>query len=230
MQEAILYGLMAVAPLVLVPILGIWLKLRPHTVAVLQGFGAGAFIAALAFSLFAESIQHGGNVVAGVGLLSGAAAYIILGQVLTHRYRKSAVGIQPLVAGFIDGVPESLTLGTAIALSGQPGALLAAIIISNIPEAFASAEKLRQAKRSERFIVGSWSFLALLLFLSVLLGFALGEIPEYAIAPIEAFAAGAVIGLVVDTMLPDAYRHGGPWVAFATAAGFLAAFLISQMA
>lgn len=230
MQEAVLYGALAVAPLILAPLIGYKLKLGTHTVAVLQAFGAGAFIAALAFNLFAESIHHGGAAIAGIGLLAGAAAYIALGQLVTHRYRRQASGIQPLVAGFIDGVPESLTLGTAIALSGFPGALLAAIMISNVPEAFTSAEKLRQAHRSERFIVGSWSLLALALFLCVLLGFALGDVPEEAIAPVEAFAAGAVIGLVVDTMLPDAYRHGGPWVAFATAAGFLAAFLLSQLA
>ncbi|MSU76039.1 ZIP family metal transporter [Patescibacteria group bacterium] len=230
METALWYGLLSVSPLILAPIIGTWWKLSKHTMAILLAFGAGTFISALAFDLFAESFHRGGALIASIGLLGGAAIFISLGQLITHRAKKGeAGGIMPLAAGIIDGIPESLTLGTAVAVAANPIALMAAIIISNIPEAFSSAENLERLGHSRKSIILSWTTVAIALLGVVLLGEALGGIPDGALAALQAIAAGAVVGVVADTMLPQAYDQGGPWVAFATAAGFLTAFLLSEL-
>lgn len=230
MSSAFWYGLLSVSPLILAPILGTWRKLSKHATAILLAFGAGTFISALAFDLFAESFHRGGAWIASLGLLAGAVLFISLGQIVTHRAKKGeAGGIMPLVAGIIDGIPESLTLGTAVAVAANPIALMAAIIISNIPEAFSSAENLERSGHSRKSIILSWTAVAVTLLGVVMLGDALGDIPDGALAALQAIAAGAVIGVVADTMLPQAYEQGGPWVAFATASGFLTAFLLSEL-
>lgn len=230
MSDAWLYGVLGVAPLVIGAIVGGRLRLSRQAIAILLAFGAGSFISALAFDLFAVSFRTGGAVTAALGLLTGAAAYILLSQLVLKRVRKQdAGGVAPMIGDFIDGVPESLALGTALATGAGSPALLAAIMISNVPESLASSERLRQAGRSRWFSVLAWSAISIVLIGFVLLGAALGDVPDNLLAPVQAFAAGAVIGMVTDTMLPQAYEEGGPWVAFATASGFLFAFLLNEI-
>ena len=229
MSEVLLYGVLSVSPLVIGATAGARLRLSKHTLAVLIAFGAGSFISALSYDLFAVSFESGGPFVAGGGLLAGVVTYILLSQLLLKRVRRrEAGGISPMIGDFIDGVPESLVLGSTLVTLGGSPALLAAVMISNFPESFASAERLRAAGKSVWFGLAAWSLIAAVLAGFVLLGAALGEVPDRTLAPVQSFAAGAVIGMVVDTMLPGAYKEGGPWVAFATASGFLLAFLLAQ--
>ena len=138
-----------------------------------------------------------------------------------------------LLAGVtLDGIPENMALGVSLLETSGAGALtlLVAIFFSNLPEALGGAVGMRQQGRSRRFAIGVWSATAVVLAAAVVLGnFALSGMEEGPLAVLLSFAGGAVLASLADTLMPDAYREGGAWVALATTAGFLLSFLISEI-
>jgi ZIP family zinc transporter len=132
-----------------------------------------------------------------------------------------------LAAVTLDGVPENLAMGVALTESGN-ATLLVAIFASNLPEATVGAQRMREAGLSPRQILTIWSATAVLLAVAVIVGFALlDDIPHQSLAWPLGFAGGAVLASLADTLMPEAYKEGGSWVALATAAGFLVSFLLS---
>ncbi len=125
------------------------------------------------------------------------------------------------------GIPENLALGVSL-VEGGSIALLVAVFASNFPEAIAGTASMRDQGRSRRSIIGLWSGATLLLALAVVAGRLLfaGSSPSQLALPL-AFAGGAVLVSVIDTLAPEAFRDGGPYIALASAAGFFTAFLLS---
>ncbi|MHA7279153.1 ZIP family metal transporter [Arthrobacter sp. MDT2-2] len=148
----------------------------------------------------------------------------------TTASTRGAAGLALLAAVTLDGVPENIALG--VALGGGTGglALLAAIFVSNLPEALVGASSMRSQGKSSRTILGLWGICAVLLVIAVVVGAGplSGADPETISLPL-AFAAGAVIASLADTLMPEAYEHGGPAVALSTAAGFVLSFILSLM-
>lgn len=143
---------------------------------------------------------------------------------------RGAAGLALLAAVTLDGVPENVALG--VALGGGTGglALLAAIFVSNLPEALVGSASMRSQGMPKGRIIGLWSACAVLLVAAVIIGAGpLSEATEQTISLPLAFAAGAVIASLADTLMPEAYEHGGPAVAMSTAAGFVLAFVLSLM-
>jgi zinc transporter, ZIP family len=127
-----------------------------------------------------------------------------------------------------------MALGVSLLETSGTGALalLFAIFFSNLPEALGGAVGMRQQGRSRGFAIGVWSATAVVLAAAVVLGnFALSGMgmEEGPLAMLLSFAGGAVLASLADTLMPDAYREGGAWVALATTAGFLLSFLISEI-
>lgn len=139
-----------------------------------------------------------------------------------------AAGLALLAAVTLDGVPENVALGVALGQGTGGIALLAAIFVSNLPESLVGASSMRSQGRSYGYILGLWGACAVLLVLAVVVGAGplSGSDPETISLPL-AFAAGAVIASLADTLMPEAYEHGGPAVALSTAAGFALAFFLS---
>lgn len=141
---------------------------------------------------------------------------------------KGAAGMALLAAVTLDGVPENIALGVSLGEGTGGLALLAAIFVSNLPEALVGASSMRSQGRSVGSTLGLWLICAALLVIAVVLG--AGPLsntePETISLPL-AFAAGAVIASLADTLMPEAYEHGGPAVALSTAAGFVLAFVLS---
>jgi ZIP family zinc transporter len=146
----------------------------------------------------------------------------------TSASTKGAAGMALLAAVTLDGVPENVALGVALGEGTGGLALLAAIFVSNFPEALVGASSMRSQGRSSLAVVGLWVGCAALLVLAVLIGAGplSGSDPETISLPL-AFAAGAVIASLADTLMPEAYENGGPAVALSTAAGFLLSFVLS---
>lgn len=231
MSQALLYGLIVSSPLIIGPLLATRLKLSRHVTAVILAFAAGTFISALAYDLFAKAFLTGGALLTSVSLLVGAASYILLNVAMARRKRSAAEsgGLMLFAGAALDGIPENIALGTTLATGIGSLPLLLAIVISNFPEGFVSGEELKRGGKSNKFILVLWIITALLLVAFVPIGQALGDLGGNVLPIIQSFAAGAVIGLVADSMLPQAYKEGGPWVAFATAAGFLLAFMVNEL-
>ena len=141
---------------------------------------------------------------------------------------RGAAGVALLAAVTLDGVPENLALGVALGEGTGGLALLAAIFVSNFPEALVGAASMRSQGRSAVSVIGLWTISAALLVVAVVVGagpFSNTD-PETISLPL-AFAAGAVLASLADTLMPEAYEHGGPAVALSTASGFVLSFVLS---
>jgi ZIP family zinc transporter len=148
----------------------------------------------------------------------------------TAASARGAAGLALLAAVTLDGVPENVALGVSLTEGTGGLALLAAIFVSNLPEAFVGSASMREQGRSSGFIVGVWSAAAVLLTAAVLLGagpLAVAS-PETISLPL-AFAAGAVLASLADTLMPEAYEQGGPLVAISTTAGFVLSFVLATL-
>ncbi|MDQ0576652.1 ZIP family metal transporter [Agromyces albus] len=141
---------------------------------------------------------------------------------------RGAAGVALLAAVTLDGVPENLALGISVQEGTGGVALLAAIFASNLPEALVGAASMREQGRPRVQVLGLWSASAVLVTAAAVIGAGplSGSDPEIVSLPL-AFASGAVIASLADTLMPEAYEHGGPAVALSTAAGFVLSFTLS---
>ena len=258
MTESLLFGVIASSALVLGAVTGGRLQIPKRVLAAMLAFAAGALITALSFELFEDSYEKGGIWRASLGLIAGAVVFTLLSQRLDrvaegrreedHGSEKldvdaaaqnaapspastsGAAGLALLAAVTLDGVPENLALG--VSLGGGTGglALLAAIFVSNFPEALVGSASMRAQGRSQTFILGTWTVCAALLTLAVVVGAGplSGAAPETISLPL-AFAAGAVLASLADTLMPEAYEQGGPAVALSTTAGFVLSFVLATL-
>jgi ZIP family zinc transporter len=176
-----------------------------------------------------------------LGLAAGALAFFAGDAVVDGRGgddRKRSGGEQAggsasaLVLGaMMDGIPESVAIG--VSLLGGEGvgvAVVAAVFLSNVPESLSAATGLRRAGHSPRWILGLWLGVALISALAAGLGYALlGDASGDLLAFIQAFAAGAILTMLADTMMPEGFAHGGRAVGLVTVLGFALAFLLSTL-
>jgi len=234
MTQSILFAAIASAGLVAGAFVGIrWMPPRP-VLGGLLAFAAGALTASLSFELFEESFTKGGHLISGLGFGAGAGVFVLLNVLLERRQKASggsAAGFALLLGVTLDGVPENLALGTTLAGSAGSVALLAAIFVSNFPEALVGARGMIDSGRSAKFAVGMWSAAAVVLAVAVVVGSSImSGAGDRSLSVILAFAGGAVLASLADTLFPKAFKDGGPWVALATAGGFLAAFTLGSIA
>ncbi len=241
MLTALLYGLAASSALMIGALLGSRFS-PPRTVTgVLLAFASGALISALALELFGEAVHLGGVWRSGLGLLAGAATFVAADAWLDRRVAgnagaearetaaasRSGVGWALLAAVTLDGVPENLALGVSL-VEGASLTLLVAIFASNLPEALVGAVAMREERRSTRQVLLVWGLCAALLAAAVVVGRALaGPLSDPLLSVALGFAGGAVLASLADTLMPEAFEHGRPFNAFATAAGFFLSFVLA---
>jgi zinc transporter, ZIP family len=234
LDKALLFAVLASAPLPLGALVGVW---RPPPRAITAGllaFASGALITAVAFELFDEAFRRGGAWRAGLAFAVGATAFIVADSRLdraTRRRRASglSVGLALLAGVTLDGVPENVALGVGL-IDGGSAALLVAIFVSNLPEAVVGAQKMREARLAPRTVVAIWSATGVLLGAAVVIGYAGFEsVGGEALAWPLGFAGGAVLASLADTLMPEAFAEAEnrPSIAYATALGFLLAYLVS---
>jgi ZIP family zinc transporter len=148
----------------------------------------------------------------------------------TATSTKGAAGLALLAAVTLDGVPENVALGVSLGEGTGGLALLAAIFASNLPEALVGSASMQAQGRSSRFVIGTWAGAAVLLALAVVVGAGpLSAADPTTISLPLAFAAGAVLASLADTLMPEAYEQGGPSVALSTTAGFILSFVLATL-
>jgi ZIP family zinc transporter len=211
-----------------------------------MAFGAGVLISALAFDLIDEAERQGGLGPAVAGFLGGAVAYVTANAVLGKlgaRHRKRSGNQQPseqddagsgaaiAVGALLDGIPESVVLGLSLLGGGGVGvAVLVAIFISNVPEGLSSSAGMKRAGRPAAYVFGVWGGIALASALAALLGaLLLDNAAPATVAVITAVAAGAILAMIADTMIPEAFEETHAWTGIITAVGFLIAFSIERL-
>lgn len=226
-MRTLLFALGASVPLLVGGALGAWWKPPDQVVAVALAFAAGALLSAVSFDLFADAVRSGGQQRTALGFAAGAIVFVVIDTFLDRRVERGATGYALLAAVTLDGVPENAALGVSL-IDGGSLALLAAVFASNVPESLAGAVNMREQGRSRTAVVALWGAAAALLAAAVVAGRLVfsGAEPAALALPL-AFAGGAVLASVLDTLAPEAFRQGGPWIALASAAGYVMTFALS---
>lgn len=244
--EAALWGLAAGFSLVLGAALGYLLHLPQRLIAIIMAFGAGVLIAALAFELMDEAAARGGVAAALGGFIAGAALYAAVNAALAFqgaRHRKRSGPLHGAAKGggaalaialgsLIDGLPESAAIGISL-LDGEGvgAAVVIAVCLSNVPEGLSSAAGMKRAGRSPLYIFGVWGSIGMLCAAASYAGYsAFAGLPPFYIAAALGLAAGAILVMIVDTMIPEAFEETHALAGPVAAAGFLLAFAVHHAA
>jgi ZIP family zinc transporter len=242
MAAAFGWGTLAASSLVIGALVALFFRISLSAIGLIMGFGAGVLISAVAFDLVEEAadIASGhGAVIAGIFVGCGV---FFGGDWLIDRSgganRKQAEGAQEdgaalaIVLGTVlDGIPESMVIGLTIFQGGAVGAAyLTAVFISNLPESISSTAGLTAGGWKKARVLWLWIAIALISGLSSLAGYGLFQhsSPD-TVAFVLAFAAGAILTMLADTMMPEAYEHGGRLVGVVTTLGFATAFVIHTL-
>src|SRR5215210_3862194 len=221
MGAAFGWGVLAASSLVLGMLLGLARSWPSRLIGLVLAFGAGALISAVSFELFEE------------GIAAGALVYFTLARLVEHigpSGGQSGGGTALALGAFLDGIPEQIVLGIGIfAGAGVSVGLLVAIFVSNLPEAIGSATDMRQAGTSVRQIRVLWLAVAGLCALATPLGYLLAKhTGGHFEALINGFAAGALLVMLVDSMIPESTEKTGRAAGLATVLGFAVAAGLSS--
>jgi zinc transporter, ZIP family len=226
MGSALLWGTVAASSLVIGALLAVARDWPEQLVGLVLAFGAGALISAVSFELAEEGVEIAGGLPVGIGLAVGALTYFVLDS------RLEAGGSNPASAlalgAFLDGVPEQLVLGLGIAVGGEVGVgLIVAIFVSNLPEAIGSASAMRERGRDAGTILRLWAAVAVVCLIATLIGYGAGDMLSGELeGGVNGFAAGALLVMLTDSMIPEA-RKAGRAAGLATVFGFAVAMGLS---
>jgi zinc transporter, ZIP family len=241
MAEAAFWGAVGASSLLIGAVIAIAAPLPRRAIGLVLGFGAGTLISAMAFELTEEAFRLGGADAVTIGLALGALAYFAGDTVIERRgggNRMSSMGEQSsesanalLLGAVLDGIPESAVLGiTLLEGSGVGVAVLAAIFLSNLPEAISSTTGMRMTGQGAGHVLTTWAVVVVVSAISAALGYGLLDgASGNAVGLIQAFAGGAVLTMLVDTMIPEAFARGGRAVGLVTVLGFALAYLLSTL-
>jgi ZIP family zinc transporter len=258
MLTALLYGVLASSGLLIGAVIGLVTAPPRRLVAAVVAFGSGVLVSALTFELMEEAFTEGSPAFTIGGFLLGAVIYVVADVLLERLAARSprregrdpqdvvagaqqipqtteqatVSGVALLVGAALNGIPENAAIGIGLVANGQSLALvlLGAVFLGNVPGSMSSAVGMRQEGRSPAYILAAWSIVAGASTLATVVGYSLlsGLSPNLT-AALLALAAGAILAMLADTMMPEAFQNGGPLVALATAVGFACAFLLSHL-
>lgn len=240
------WGLLAGSALLVGAAVGYLAPVPRTIIASVMAFGAGVLLSAVAFELIGEAYERGGLWPVVSGAIAGALLYTGCNVLLARRgarHRKRSAG-QPseseqggsgaalALGALLDGVPESIVIGASLLTGGAVSVVtVAAVFVSNVPEGLSSAAGMRRAGRSRAYVFGLWGGIALISGLAAVAGYTLlGGVAPGVLAAITALAGGAILAMVADTMIPEAFEDAHLLIGLITVVGFLVAFTLSQAA
>lgn len=244
--QAFFWGFVSGGALLIGAGVGFGIRVPARVIAGIMAFGSGVLISALSFELMQEAFLEGGVNATAIGFLAGTMIYTGANWLLARlgaKHRKRSGGLQPTeeedsgsgsaiaVGALLDGIPESMAIGLSILHGGAVSvATVAAIFLSNLPEGLSSSAGMRRSGRSGRYVFGLWAGIAVASGLASLAGFSLlGGMAPSVVAAITALAAGAILAMIVDTMIPEAFSETHNGAGLITAAGFLLSFALTML-
>lgn len=242
MIESLLWGLAAAGSLLVGAAIAMQVKLSKRVLGVIMAFGVGVLISAIAFELAEVAFKTAGaSIWLTIGLATGAATFFV-GDLLIDRmggqHRKCAAkpaddssGPAIVLGSVLDGIPESIVLGLSIVHGGTIGvAMLVAVFISNLPEAIGATSGLLKGGWRRLSILGMWALVVAVSGAASLMGYTLfANASPDVMAFTLAFSAGALLTMLADTMMPEAYKDAGQLAGIVTTLGFGVAFWISML-
>lgn len=247
LADAVLWGMLAASGLLIGALAAVAFdaRLSHRVVAANMGFGGGVLIAVLSLDLMDTAFTDGGPVAAALGFVVGAISFCAINWRLArhgarHRNRCGECVSQPsetqhegsgvaiAVGSILDGIPESLVIGLSLLDGGRIGAgLVAGFFLANVPQGLSSAAGMKKANRSDRYIFTLWMSVVLTSGAAAAVGFVLlGTLGPTLPATILAFAAGGVLAMLTESIIPESFADAQPFTGLITVTGFLVAFLI----
>jgi zinc transporter, ZIP family len=233
MLNAFLWGLLATSSLILGGIIATRLNIGKKALGVIMAFGAGTLISAISYELIFEAVKLAPRSgFPALGLFAGAFTFFFSDKLIEklgakdHMSisgpRKSNLVIPMVLAIILDGIPESIVIGLGIFEGGTVSlAMLVAVFISNLPESIAGSTGMKASGWSRGKIMFLWLGIALVCAASTVAGFSLfSNASEHWLSFINAFAGGAILVMIANSMIPEAYEHGGKLAGIFTALGF----------
>lgn len=234
MLTAVGFGTLAAASLILGGGLGLLRKWPDGLIGGVLGFGAGALIASVSFELAEEGVNQGGPLAVVVGLAAGAACFYLANKAVSRvggRTGSGGAGSSLALGALLDGIPEQLVLGIGLAQGhGVSLALLVAIFVSNLPESIGSSADMSESGQSKGRILALWAGVTVVCAGATVAGFALADATSAAVkAGINGFAAGALLVMLVDSMVPEAKSKAKDKAGLLTVVGFALAAGLSLL-
>ncbi|EID09604.1 ZIP family metal transporter [Mycolicibacterium phlei] len=226
MPTALLWGAVAASSLIVGAVAGVVRDWHPRLIGLVLGFGAGALVASISFELAEEGFQVGGALPVAAGLAVGGLLFYLadLG-VIRLGGRGGQAGLPLALGALLDGIPEQAVLGIGVASGGAVSiSLLVAIFVSNLPEAIGSADDLKRAGRPASHILAGWSAVAAMCVAATAAGYLLQAFAgnEFQ-GGIDGFAAGALLVMLVTSMIPESTEKAGRQAGLAAVLGFAVA-------
>jgi ZIP family zinc transporter len=245
--QAALWGGIAGGALLLGSLLGCCFKLKQRFVAAIMAFGSGVLISALSFELMGDAYEKGGFVPTAIGFVFGAFLFTFANVIASHyggkhrkrsnineRLAKESIpdsGLAIAIGALIDGIPESIVIGLGLIEGGAVSMVtVAAVFISNVPEGLSSSVGMKNNGKKNSYIFLIWGAIASLSAVFASIGYLFfRNASPMTIAMLMAVAAGAILAMIVDTMLPEAFEETHEFAGFITVIGFMSAFLLDKI-
>ncbi|HEX5185272.1 MAG TPA: ZIP family metal transporter [Nitrososphaeraceae archaeon] len=247
--DSLLWGFIASIPLLIGCIVALFVNLPKSIIASIMAFGSGVLVAALAFSLIEESFSLSQSIPPVIiGFAAGGLSYTLANYYLNKKSlgnirkrkrshgedaagSKNASGLALLIGSVMDNIPENMALGISLITGSTVNiVLIVAIFISNFPEGLASTAGMKTNGKSSKQVIILWSIAVFISTMSSVIGFKiLSNTSPFLISISISFAAGAILVMLAESMIPEAYEEGGIKIGIATMIGFAIAFALGKL-
>jgi zinc transporter, ZIP family len=239
MWNAFLWGLLATSSLILGGIIATRLSISKRVLGIIMAFGAGTLISAVSYELIYEAVKLGrGTGFPVFGIFAGALTFFFSEKLIdkmgknshaeNQASEQSGLLIPMVLAIILDGIPESIVIGLGIFEGGAVSlAMLVAVFISNLPEAIAGTTGMKAAGWNRGKIALLWVIIAVVCALATIAGYSLfSKASNNWLSFIQAFAGGAILIMLANSMIPESYERGGKIAGLFTILGFAVAVTV----